>query len=523
MTDEAQVGRDPSSDWPDLLAGTPGRPATRLRSPGPTRDPPPAAHRRPPEDPSIDDAVAAPPSAQSPPSRAQALRARLERLILAAHTFRAWPRAPLALLGAVSLLSLGARIYRLDDPYDSSTHTGGLIFDEKYYVNAARVILRIPIPCHSGGGCDPYSTIAGGHDPNSEHPPLGKLIIAAGMKALGDNPIGWRIFPVIFGCIAIGAMYWLVRSAGGGGWLALGAAALMAVDNLSMLHGRIATLDVFVVVFMLVAAGLYLRGRPVVAGVVLGVGCCIKLVAPQVLIALLLIEALRVVAHREWRLGWRVPTARALPLLYCGAAATVVYLGLLEVLDLAVRPYHDPGDANCPGPGDFTNALTHTRFMLCYAGRLVSPRGPVGIESYPWQWLLNESSINYYSVTVTETIGSDKLVHPLIAFQGLMNPAIILLTLPALGVAVATLLRERDDISALAIAWCLGTFLPFVALAWFGHRKSYLYYMVVVLPGVYIAVARLLSRRLLARAALAGYVCILGYEFWTLYPFRTWF
>src|SRR5205807_4910006 len=123
----------------------------------------------------------------------------------------------------------------------------------KYYVNAARVILHIPIPCHSGGGCDPYSTIAGGHDPNSEHPPLGKLIIAAGMKALGDNPIGCRFFPVIFGCIAIGAMYCLVRTAGGGAWLARGPAALMAVDNLSMLHGRMPTLDAFVGVSMLAA------------------------------------------------------------------------------------------------------------------------------------------------------------------------------------------------------------------------------------------------------------------------------
>jgi hypothetical protein len=46
--------------------------------------------------------------------------------------------------------------------------------------------------------------------------------------------------------------------------------------------------------------------------------------------------------------------------------------------------------------------------------------------------------------------------------------------------------------------------------------------MVVVLPAVYLAVARLLSHPGLPRAVLAGYVCILGYWFEALYPFRTW-
>src|SRR5215211_4336530 len=49
---------------------------------------------------------------------------------------------------------------------------GGLIFDEKYYVNSARVILGIaPDP-------DIYQDKPLGLDPNTEHPPLAKLIVA---------------------------------------------------------------------------------------------------------------------------------------------------------------------------------------------------------------------------------------------------------------------------------------------------------------------------------------------------------
>ena len=234
------------------------------------------------------------------------------------------PRAPYALLALVSLLSVGARAWWLDHP------SRALIFDEAYYVNAARVILGIHVP-----GGDHYAGSTPGLDPNQEHPPLGKLLIALGMKLFGDGALGWRILPLVFGSLAILAMFWLVRAAGGGAWLALGAAALMAADNLSLIHGRIATLDVFVVVFMLAAVALYVRERSVLAGLALGLGCCVKLVAPYALLALALLEVGRVL------LGSRAPDLslrrraieRLAPLATCAAVTMLVYLGILYGLD----------------------------------------------------------------------------------------------------------------------------------------------------------------------------------------------
>jgi predicted membrane-bound dolichyl-phosphate-mannose-protein mannosyltransferase len=419
-------------------------------------------------------------------------------------TLLASPRAPFALLALVSLLSLGARAWWLDHP------SRALIFDEAYYVNAARVILGFHVP-----GGDHYAGSPAGLDPNQEHPPLGKLLIALGMRVFGDGALGWRILPLIFGCLAILAMFWVVRAAGGGAWLALGAAGLMAADNLSLVHGRIATLDVFVVVFMLAGAALYLRDRPVLAGALLGLGGCVKLVAPYALIALALLEAGRVLLRtRGTDLSLRRRAVERLaPLATCAAVAMLVYLGVLYGLDHFWSAYHNP--------------LVHTRAMFDYAAKLTSPHGPEGIASYPWQWLLNQEPINYYTVN-TNVLSDGKVTatHPVVAFQGLMNPAIILLTLPALFLAVHTARRDRDDLSLLAVAWFLGTFIPFVVaaapLGSFGNRISYLYYMVIVLPAVYLAVARLLSHPSLPRAVLAGYACILGYWFEALYPFRTW-
>jgi dolichyl-phosphate-mannose-protein mannosyltransferase len=409
------------------------------------------------------------------------------------------------LLGLVSLGSLGARAIWLDRP------ARALIFDEAYYVNAARIILGLHVPADGH-----YAGSPPGLDPNQEHPPLGKLLIALGMRLFGDNALGWRILPLVFGSLAILAMYWLVRSAGGGRWLALGAAGLMAADNLSLVHGRIATLDVFVVVLMLAAVALYLHDRPVLAGAMLGLGCCTKLVAPYALLVLALLEAGRVLLRtREPELSrGRAAVVRLAPLASCAAAAMLVDLGVLYGLDHFFSAYRNP--------------LVHTRAMLDYAAKLTNPHGPEGIASYPWQWLLNEEPINYYAVN-TNVMSGGKVIatHPVVAFQGLMNPAIIVLALPALLLAGHTAWRHRgDDLSLLTVAWFLGTWLPFVAgaapLGSYGNRITYLYYMVIVLPAVYLAVARLVAHPALPRAVLAGYVCILGYWFEALYPFRTW-
>ena len=60
------------------------------------------------------------------------------------------------------------------------TYMSESVFDEVYYVRAAEDYLS---------GRDPYE---------DTHPPLGKLIIAAGISVLGNNPRGWRIAGVLF-------------------------------------------------------------------------------------------------------------------------------------------------------------------------------------------------------------------------------------------------------------------------------------------------------------------------------------
>jgi hypothetical protein len=70
-----------------------------------------------------------------------------------------------------------------------------------------------------------------------------------------------------------------------------------------------------------------------------------------------------------------------------------------------------------------------------------------------------------------------------------------------------------------SVAWFCGTWLPFVALTLFWQRTSYLYYMVIVMPGIYLALARCFSRPWMPRWALGGWLALVLAAVVLTYPF----
>jgi dolichyl-phosphate-mannose-protein mannosyltransferase len=437
-------------------------------------------------------------------------RARDEIRRLARH-----PRAPLVALALILVYSLAGRVFYLGDPCSApcrtaSSHT--LIFDEAYYVNAARVIAGI----HPAPGA-PYAGAPLHRDPNAEHPQLAKLIIAGGIELLGDNPWGWRIGSVLFGLIAIIALYALVRAARGSQWLAVGACGVMSLDNLMLIHGRIATLDIYCVAMALIAAVFYLRGWVIASGIALGVAACMKLVGLEVIPVLVLLEAFAVAWARGGSPGIRETLkARGIRLLIMLAATLVTLLLGVWVMDLLI-PAYDPGTHITYAGSPFT----HIAHMLSYAAKLRALPNATGISSTPWQWLLDQTPIDYARVAVN-SVANGKIVasRAVFAAKGEINPFVIFLTIPALFAAITAAWYERDQTAALGAAWCLGTFIPFVIQAQAFDRISYLYYMLLVMPGLYLVTARLFSPSRVPRAATLGWVVALIYSFINLYPVR---
>ena len=106
-----------------------------------------------------------------------------------------------------------------------------LYFDETWYVPAARALLK------------------NGEILRPEHPPLGKMLIAAGMALLGDNPLGWRTMSALAGAATLVAIFaWsraLLRESG----QALFATVVTLCDGALYVQSRIAMLDVFLMAF----------------------------------------------------------------------------------------------------------------------------------------------------------------------------------------------------------------------------------------------------------------------------------
>jgi dolichyl-phosphate-mannose-protein mannosyltransferase len=87
-------------------------------------------------------------------------------------------------------------------------------------------------------------------DPDPEGPPLGKLMIAAGIKALGNNPLGWRVGSAAFGSLTlVGVFFWMLLLVDSYP-AALTASLLTLLNNFVYIFSRTALLDVFFVTFL---------------------------------------------------------------------------------------------------------------------------------------------------------------------------------------------------------------------------------------------------------------------------------
>ena len=145
------------------------------------------------------------------------------------------PKKSLRIILLILLFTTLLRTYNLGIPDTVS-------MDEFYYVPAARALL------------------SGEVDPNLEHhPPLAKEIIAAGMYLFGDTPVGWRIFPVIFGEIGILLTYILAKKLFRDETVALLSMFLLSLSSLWFVLSRTAMLDIFMATFLLLSFYLFIR------------------------------------------------------------------------------------------------------------------------------------------------------------------------------------------------------------------------------------------------------------------------
>ena len=182
----------------------------------------------------------------------------------------------------IAIFSLALRLINLSTPK-------GFVFDEVYYVDGARDFLKFGVE------------VTGNKPEFIVHPPVGKWLIASGIKLFGDNEFGWRFATAIVGVLLILLFARLVHVLFFSPLLTAMAAALMAMDGMVLVHSRTALLDLFLTFFVLLAIYLWHRQRHWYAAIAIGLAMGTKWSALYFLLGMALISIYRVFTSHSGR------------------------------------------------------------------------------------------------------------------------------------------------------------------------------------------------------------------------------
>ena len=425
----------------------------------------------------------------------------------------------------VTLITLAGGLVRFIGLGDAK----GQMFDEVYYARDACLYAGQP------------SSVCGIASPeNYVHPPLGKWLIAGGIRVFGHNEIGWRVAAAIAGTLTILLLYLLARKILRSTFGASLASGLLAMDLLAFVQSRVSMLDVFVPLFG-VAMFLFLaydrdrlaalaveraNWRPwrLAAGVAAGAAVATKWSGVFFLVAAIAINVIWEVAARR-RSGEGRPLRRALAE---EGPAIVAWLVLVPAL-VYVATYIGRVDGSVLtlpwGDGSwFHNLFEEQRRALDYHWQLEA-RHPY--ESPPWSWILLKRPVAYY-------VAPDSPEGFIGSITALGSPLVWWSFLPALVFTVWAWMRRRDFLGpeGLILAGVAFTYLPWLLLS--SDRSAvFIFYLLPVVPFMCLALAYCfvrLGRSIEARAAtalfMAGAVGLFVFYYpllvGTVLPYESW-
>ena len=154
-------------------------------------------------------------------------------------------------------LALAFRLWHLGTPK-------GFIFDEVYYAKNAHSLLLHGVELDNGKA----EFIV--------HPPVGKWLIAMGIKIFGFNEFGWRFSSALVGSISIVLIYFVAQRLFNNYYLSCLTALLTLLDGLHLVHSRTALLDIFLMFFLLLSFYFILLSKHWLAGFTLGFALATK-------------------------------------------------------------------------------------------------------------------------------------------------------------------------------------------------------------------------------------------------------
>lgn len=171
--------------------------------------------------------------------------------------FRGWAwGGPLLVTFFAALL----RFWQLGVPH-------AVVFDETYYAKDAWSLLEQGYEGSWGDNANDAILDDSSRTPLSDdpsyvvHPPVGKWVIAVGLRFFGLEPFGWRFMMAVLGVLSVLMVCRIGRRLFRSTALGCLAGGLMAVDGLHFVMSRVALLDLVLMFFVLAAFGCLLIDR----------------------------------------------------------------------------------------------------------------------------------------------------------------------------------------------------------------------------------------------------------------------
>ncbi len=385
------------------------------------------------------------------------------------------------------LIALASLILRLFNIASIKT----MIFDEVYYVDGARDLLKYGVEVSANG---PEFIV---------HPPVGKWLIASGIKIFGDNPLGWRFATAFLGSLMILFVALIAHRLFYSPILTALAAGLMAIDGLALVHSRTALLDNFLAFFILVSTYFFISRKYWMSGLFLGLALATKWSALYFIIIFGSIALYRAFTHHTGRELIRPTFSRIAAF---GFLPLAVYITSWWGWFTSSRGWDREHSSN-----PISSFIYYHQEMLNFHTNLAEKHP---YQANPWSWLVMGRPTSFYYETPTNC-GADTCSQEVLALgTPLLWWAATIAVAVVLGFWVRSLMnRTFDPAVTIITAGMAAGYLPWF---FFQQRTVFSFYAIVfepflILSLVYCAKLFLTAqRRKSQQAYLIGEVALLA-------------
>jgi len=416
-------------------------------------------------------------------------------------------------LGDTNNVNVTSEIEIMTDTYSlspGSTHMNNMYFDEIYFVRTAVEHIE---------NINPYEI---------SHPPLGKEIISASIIFFGMSPLGWRLLGALFGVLMLVIMYIFIKNMFGRSSIAICGTLLFGFDFMRFVQTRMATIDTYAVMFILLAFFFmyrYITTDPeadfkksllplALSGIFFGLSFAVKWIGFYAGAGLLIIYIIRLYQLNSYYsskgkrdFGEYLSKTLLYSVLFFVIIPVFVYY--LTYIPYGLARGMRIADGMLWSTNFFNLVWSNQVIMFSYHSQLVAEHP---FSSVWWQWILNTHPILYVNGVVDTgraTFGA--FGNPVVWWGGFLAMVIM-------GIRVFT---HRDGKALFILIGFLSQLLPWVAVTRILFAYHYFpstLFLVLALAHTFNTIAERWKEKKLGKFMVYGYTTMAGTVFAVFFP-----